>query len=67
MWGVLVVGTSDNLIRSWLLSGAVSMPFLLSLLGALGGLAAFGAIGLFLGPVGVALLLALWREWHETG
>jgi predicted PurR-regulated permease PerM len=65
-WGVLVVGTSDNVIRSWVLSGAVRMPFLLSVLGLLGGLAAFGPIGLFVGPVGVALFLALWRERHDT-
>ncbi len=62
-WGVLVVGSVDNVIRSWFLSGAVRIPFLLGFFGLLGGIAAFGAIGLFIGPVSVALVLTLWREW----
>jgi predicted PurR-regulated permease PerM len=35
------------------------------LFGVLGGLAAFGLIGLFLGPVILAVLVAVWREWLE--
>jgi predicted PurR-regulated permease PerM len=62
-WGVAIVGSVDNVLRSWFLSGAVRIPFLLGFFGLLGGLAAFGAIGLFLGPVSVALVLTLWREW----
>ena len=35
--------------------------------GVLGGLASFGLVGLFIGPVILAILLAIWREWlHET-
>ena len=41
------------------------MPFVMGLFGMLGGLVAFGTIGLFIGPVAVALLLLLWREWAE--
>ena len=63
LWGVVVVSTVDNLIRSWFLAGAGRVPFLLAFFGVLGGLMAFGSIGLFLGPAAVALLLALWREW----
>ena len=63
LWGVLVVSMVDNVIRSWFLAGAGRIPFLLGFFGVLGGLAAFGSIGLFLGPAAVALLLALWREW----
>ena len=33
--------------------------------GVLGGLAAFGLVGLFLGPVILAVLMAVWREWLE--
>lgn len=65
-WGVLVVSTVDNLIRSWFISGTTRVPFLLVFLGVVGGLATFGAIGLFLGPVTITLLLVLWREWTEA-
>src|SRR3972149_6496132 len=67
LWGVLVVSMVDNVIRSWFLAGAGRIPFLLGFFGVLGGLAAFGSIGLFLGPAAVALLLALWREWAGGG
>jgi predicted PurR-regulated permease PerM len=47
------------------ISSATRIPFLLVLFGVLGGLAAFGLIGLFLGPVILAVLVAVWREWLE--
>ena len=62
-WGVVVVSSVDNVIRSWFLSGAVRIPFLLGLFGILGGLLAFGAVGAFLGPVVIGLALTLWRQW----
>ena len=48
-----------------MISGVAKIPFLLVLFGVLGGLAAFGLIGLFVGPVILAILLALWREWDS--
>jgi predicted PurR-regulated permease PerM len=66
-WGVLVVGTADNVIRTWIVSGAARIPVFFSLFGALGGLVAFGPLGLFVGPVALALALTLWREWTEPG
>lgn len=62
-WGMFVVSLADNLIRSWFLAGALQLPFLLGFFGVLGGVLAFGPIGLFVGPIVVAMLLALWREW----
>ena len=50
-------------MRPLVISGIAKIPFLLVLFGVLGGLAAFGLIGLFVGPVILAILLALWREW----
>jgi len=47
------------------ISSATQIPFLLVMFGVLGGLAAFGLIGMFVGPVIVAVLMALWREWLE--
>jgi len=67
LWGVCIVSTSDNVIRPLVISGATKIPFLLIMFGGLGGLASFGLVGLFIGPVILAILLAIWREWlHEN-
>ncbi len=65
LWGVLVVSTVDNVIRPLVISGASQVPFLVVLFGVLGGLTAFGAVGLFLGPVILAVLLSVWRAWLQ--
>ena len=65
LWGTLVVSWVDNLIRPLVISSATQIPFLLVMFGVIGGLAAFGLIGMFVGPVIVAVLLAVWREWLE--
>lgn len=65
LWGALVVSWVDNLVRPLVISGPTRIPFLLVFLGVLGGLNAFGLIGLFLGPVLLAVSLAIWREWLE--
>ena len=67
VWGVAIVSTSDNVIRPLVISGATQIPFLLIMFGVLGGIASFGLVGLFIGPVILAVLLAIWREWlHEN-
>lgn len=63
LWGALVVSWVDNLIRPIVISGPTRVPFLLVLLGVLGGIHAFGLIGLFLGPVLLAIAMGIWREW----
>ena len=63
LWGALVVSWVDNLIRPLVISGPTRIPFLLVFLGVLGGLNAFGLIGLFLGPVLLAVSVGIWREW----
>jgi Ca2+-transporting ATPase len=65
MWGVLVVSTVDNVIRPLVISGASRVPFLIVMFGVLGGLSAFGPIGLFLGPVILAVLQAVWQAWIQ--
>ena len=65
LWGTLVVSWVDNLVRPLVISGVTRIPFLLVIFGVLGGLANFGLIGLFLGPVILAISLAVWREWLE--
>jgi predicted PurR-regulated permease PerM len=63
IWGIIVVSWIDNIIRPMVISGATKVPFLLIMFGVLGGLGAFGMVGLFIGPVILAVLLAVWREW----
>lgn len=65
LWGTLVVSWVDNLIRPMVISSASRVPFLLVMFGVLGGVAAFGLIGLFIGPVILAVMMAVWREWLE--
>ncbi len=65
LWGALVVSWVDNLVRPLVISNATRIPFLLVMFGVLGGLAAFGLVGLFIGPVVLAILMAVWREWIE--
>lgn len=59
VWGAVVVGTADNFLRPMLVSGKAPVGTLTVFFGVLGGLAAFGLAGLFLGPVILALVLAL--------
>lgn len=65
LWGALVVSWIDNIIRPLVISSATRMPFLLVMFGVLGGLAAFGMVGLFIGPVILAVMVAVWREWLD--
>lgn len=60
-WGTLLVGLIDNLLKPMLISGRAELPTLAAFLGVLGGLAAFGPIGMFAGPILIALALALLR------
>jgi predicted PurR-regulated permease PerM len=66
IWGLLLVGMLDNLLRPLFISGRAEITTLPVFFGVLGGLAAFGPIGLFLGPLLVALALALLRFAEES-
>ena len=63
LWGIFVISTIDNIIRPLVISGAGRIPVLVVLFGVFGGLRAFGIVGLFLGPVILSVLLAVWRTW----
>ena len=63
LWGLLVVSTVDNILKPLIISRGSDLPFVLVLLGVLGGAVAFGFIGVFLGPVLLAVGAALVREW----
>ena len=64
-WGIIVVGGVDNFLRPMLISGRVEVPTLAVFIGVMGGLSAFGFIGLFLGPIVLGLLVALFRFTSE--
>lgn len=66
IWGALLVSLVDNVVRPMLVSGRANVDTLTVFIGVLGGLAAFGAIGLFLGPVVLALVIALVRFMLEV-
>ncbi|MGH7100166.1 MAG: AI-2E family transporter [Stellaceae bacterium] len=61
--GFVVAFAADHFVRPALIGGAVRLPFLLVLLGILGGLETLGLLGLFVGPAIMAAFVALWREW----
>jgi predicted PurR-regulated permease PerM len=65
LWGAVLVSWVDNIVRPLVISNATRMPFLLVVFGVLGGVLAFGLVGLFIGPVLLAVSLAIWREWLE--
>src|SRR6185503_18092109 len=60
LWGAFVV-TIDNFLRPWLVSGRADVGTLTVFIGVLGGVGAFGPIGVFLGPLVLALAIALVR------
>src|SRR5690606_37445539 len=57
LWGLLLVSWMDNIVRPLVISSATRMPFLLVVFGVLGGVLAFGLVGLFIGPVLLAVCL----------
>ncbi len=63
---MLAVGSVDNFLRPILISGRVEVPTLAVFIGVMGGLAAFGFVGLFLGPIVLGLLVALFRFSTEA-
>ena len=63
LWGSIIMLVGDHFVWPTLVSGSSRLPFLFAFVGIFGGLAAFGLIGLFVGPVIMAALLAMWREW----
>ncbi len=65
IWGLAIVGFSDNLIRLIIVSGREKRHPVLVFFSIVGGLKAFGFIGLLLGPVVVSLTIAVATALHE--
>ena len=64
-WGTLVIGTVDNLIRPLVIGGRTEIPTVFLFFGILGGLQAYGFLGMFLGPAVIAILVAFARIYRE--
>lgn len=66
-WGVLVIGSIDNILSPKLVGRRARLHELLIFFAVLGGLQVFGVLGLVLGPVAVAMTLALIEMVREVG
>lgn len=67
IWGSVELFIVDKTIRPKLVGGPIKLPFLPTFFGLIGGVKTMGFLGLFIGPVLMALLVAIWREWlHEV-
>jgi predicted PurR-regulated permease PerM len=65
-WGLLVVGLADNWFKPMIISGRSDLNTLPIFFGVLGGLAAFGFIGLFIGPLAIALGITVWETFTAS-
>ena len=66
VWGALVIGSIDNLLRPLLVGKETQMPDYLVLLATIGGIALFGINGFVIGPVIAALFLACWGLFTDA-
>jgi len=63
IWGAVELFVVDKTLRPKLVGGPIKLPFLPTFFGLIGGVKTMGFLGLFIGPVLMALLVAIWREW----
>jgi predicted PurR-regulated permease PerM len=66
VYGAVAVSGADTLIRPFFISRGAQLPFLLTMLGVLGGALAFGLLGIFVGPVLLGIGFALMNEWATS-
>ncbi len=63
IWSALVVGSVDNVIKPLMISKGGGLPFIIVLLGVLGGALAFGFLGVFIGPTLLAVGYSVLHDW----
>ena len=63
LWGSLAVSSVDNFLKPLLISKGASLPLSLIYLGVFGGIIAFGFMGIILGPVVIAVGIAMSKTW----
>lgn len=66
-YGIVAISGADNLIRPYFIARGAQLPFLLTILGVLGGALAFGLLGVFLGPVLLGVGFTLVAEFARPG
>ncbi len=66
-WGLLLISSVDNVVKPMIISQGSKMPFVLIFLGVLGGVIAFGFIGVFLGPTLLVVGFRLLEHWKVGG
>jgi predicted PurR-regulated permease PerM len=66
LWGALGISSVDNILRPYLISQGSKMPFALIFCGVIGGVFAFGLVGVFLGPTLLAVAFRLVEEWSAS-
>lgn len=65
LWGLLLISSVDNVVKPLLISRGSKLPFVLVLFGVMGGVLAFGFIGVFIGPSLLAVGISLTKEWSD--
>ncbi len=65
VYGGVAISGADSIIRPWFIARGAHLPFLLTILGVLGGALAFGLLGIFLGPVLLGVGYTLMNEWAK--
>lgn len=64
--GTLIVLVAEHFVRPALIGGTARLPFLLVLLGILGGAETLGLLGIFVGPALMTILMVLWRHFAQS-
>ncbi|HEV8109315.1 MAG TPA: AI-2E family transporter [Burkholderiales bacterium] len=65
VWGIVVVGLIDNIVKPFLIKGDLEMGGAVVFFALIGGIAAFGMVGLLVGPLAVATFLTLLRMYRR--
>lgn len=63
VWGFAMISTVDNVVKPLLISRGSHLPLLLVVLGVMGGVLAFGFVGIFVGPALLAVAFGLVKQW----
>lgn len=66
IWGIAVVSLIDNIVRPWAMKGKAQLPAIPLLFAVLGGMQAFGFIGLVIGPLVFSLLMTIVDIYKKT-